>query len=281
MHERYGGLPLYVTENGAAFYDPPAAIDGRVDDPLRVHYLRTHIAAVQDAMARGADMRGYCAWSLFDNLEWALGFSKRFGLVHVDFQTLQRTPKASARFYAGSSPPTAPTSEFMTASPATIKDVARVAGVSVATVSRALNGAENVLPDTRQRILDVARELRYSPSGAARSLITRAPTPSARCCRPARRVLLRADPRHRPGGARARPAPAAVQLARRCRRGRRRAARDERPRGRPASSCRRMPDDDFLSQNLPPTLPAVLLNSGVAGRPSRSSRSTTSAARAR
>ena len=100
MHERYGGLPLYVTENGAAFYDPPSSIDGRVDDPLRVHYLRTHLAAVQDAINRGADVRGYCAWSLFDNLEWALGFAKRFGLVHVDFQTQQRTPKASARFYA-------------------------------------------------------------------------------------------------------------------------------------------------------------------------------------
>jgi beta-glucosidase len=100
MHERYGGLPLYVTENGAAFYDPPSAIAGRIDDPLRVHYLRTHIVAVQDAIRRGADVRGYCAWSLFDNLEWALGFTKRFGLVHVDFSTQQRTPKASARFYA-------------------------------------------------------------------------------------------------------------------------------------------------------------------------------------
>lgn len=100
MHERYGGLPLYVTENGAAFYDPPSAIDGRVEDPLRVHYLRTHIAAVREAIRRGADVRGYCAWSLLDNLEWSLGFSKRFGLVHVDFQTQQRTPKASARFYS-------------------------------------------------------------------------------------------------------------------------------------------------------------------------------------
>ena len=100
MHQRYGGLPLYVTENGAAFYDPPSAIDGRIDDPLRVHYLQTHIAAVGDAIARGADVRGYCAWSLLDNLEWAHGFSKRFGLVHVNFETLQRTPKASARWYA-------------------------------------------------------------------------------------------------------------------------------------------------------------------------------------
>ena len=99
LHRRYGGLPLMVTENGAAFYDPPQAIDGRVDDPLRVHYLRTHLRAVGDAIAQGADVRGYCAWSLFDNLEWALGFAKRFGLVHVNFETLVRTPKASAVFY--------------------------------------------------------------------------------------------------------------------------------------------------------------------------------------
>ena len=101
LHRRYGGLPLYVTENGAAFYDPPAAIDGRIDDPLRVHYLRTHIGAVAQAIAQGADVRGYYAWSLFDNLEWAHGLSKRFGLVHVNFETLARTPKTSARYYAG------------------------------------------------------------------------------------------------------------------------------------------------------------------------------------
>ena len=100
MHERYGGLPLYVTENGAAFYDPPHAVNGQVDDPLRVHYLRTHIEAVGQAMQRGADVRGYFAWSFLDNLEWSLGFSKRFGLVHVNFETLERTPKASARFYS-------------------------------------------------------------------------------------------------------------------------------------------------------------------------------------
>ena len=100
MHRRYGGLPLYVTENGAAFYDPPSPINGRVDDPLRVHYLSTHLRAVREAIEQGADVRGYCAWSLLDNLEWAHGFGKRFGLVHVDFQTQQRTPKASALFYA-------------------------------------------------------------------------------------------------------------------------------------------------------------------------------------
>jgi len=100
LRDRYGPMPLYVTENGAAFYDPPVAGAAGVDDPLRVDYLRQHLAALAQAIARGVDLRGYFAWSLFDNLEWALGFAKRFGIVHVDFDTLQRTPKASARFYA-------------------------------------------------------------------------------------------------------------------------------------------------------------------------------------
>jgi beta-glucosidase len=100
MHQNYGGLPLYVTENGAAFYDPPRAIGGAVDDPLRVHYLKTHLQAVATAIAQGVDVRGYCAWSLLDNLEWAHGYSKRFGLIHVDFETQRRTPKASAQYYA-------------------------------------------------------------------------------------------------------------------------------------------------------------------------------------
>ena len=100
MHQRYGGLPLYVCENGAAFYDPPKAINGRIDDPLRVHYLQTHLQAVRAAIEQGADVRGYCAWSLLDNLEWAHGYAKRFGLIHVDFETQQRTLKASAKYYA-------------------------------------------------------------------------------------------------------------------------------------------------------------------------------------
>ncbi|HEY0857162.1 MAG TPA: GH1 family beta-glucosidase [Albitalea sp.] len=98
--DRYGPIPLYVTENGAAFYDPPVAAGGQLDDPLRVAYLREHIAALRDAVRQGVDLRGYFAWSLLDNMEWSLGYSKRFGLVHVDFETQQRTPKASARFYA-------------------------------------------------------------------------------------------------------------------------------------------------------------------------------------
>jgi beta-glucosidase len=101
VKERYGNPPTYVTENGAAFFDPPALEGDHLADPLRVDYLRKHITAVHAAIARGADVRGYFVWSLLDNFEWSLGYSRRFGIVHVDFDTQKRTPKASARFYAG------------------------------------------------------------------------------------------------------------------------------------------------------------------------------------
>ena len=100
IKQTYGDIPQYVCENGAAFYDPPTARDGRLDDPLRVDYYRSHLRAVHDAIAQGVDLRGYMAWSLLDNLEWAHGFAKRFGIVHVDFATQRRTVKDSGRFYA-------------------------------------------------------------------------------------------------------------------------------------------------------------------------------------
>jgi beta-glucosidase len=100
VRRRYGNLPVYVTENGAAFYDPPVAEHGRIRDPLRIAYLRSHLRAAYAALTAGVDLRGYMVWSLFDNLEWSLGFTKRFGIVHVDFTTLERTPKDSARYYA-------------------------------------------------------------------------------------------------------------------------------------------------------------------------------------
>ena len=100
VRQRYGNLPIYVMENGAAFYDPPVAENGRVHDPLRVAYLRAHLRAAHAAIALGVDLRGYMVWSLLDNLEWSLGFSKRFGIVHVNFATQERTPKDSARYYA-------------------------------------------------------------------------------------------------------------------------------------------------------------------------------------
>jgi beta-glucosidase len=100
LKNRYGELPLYVTENGSAFYDPPEAEGGQLNDPLRVSYLQKHLQAIHHAIKQGVNLRGYFAWSLLDNLEWSHGFSKRFGLVHVNLQTQQRTPKASARYYA-------------------------------------------------------------------------------------------------------------------------------------------------------------------------------------
>ncbi|MGI8546317.1 MAG: GH1 family beta-glucosidase [Gemmatimonadaceae bacterium] len=100
VRDRYGSIPLYVTENGSAFYDPPVADSDTLDDPLRVAYLRDHLLAVGRALAAGVDVRGYYAWSLLDNFEWSAGYSKRFGLVHVDFETQRRTLKSSALFYA-------------------------------------------------------------------------------------------------------------------------------------------------------------------------------------
>ena len=100
VKERYGNPPIYVTENGAAFYDPPAVDGDRVADPLRVEYLRAHLRAVHAAIEAGVDVRGYFLWSLLDNFEWSVGYSKRFGIVHVDFETQRRTPKDSALFYA-------------------------------------------------------------------------------------------------------------------------------------------------------------------------------------
>jgi beta-glucosidase len=100
IKNRYGNPVLYVTENGAAFYDPPQVESGTLDDPLRADYLRKHVKAVHDAMVQGADVRGYFAWSLLDNFEWALGYAKRFGLIHVNYQTMERTLKASARLYS-------------------------------------------------------------------------------------------------------------------------------------------------------------------------------------
>lgn len=102
LRDRYGSTPLYVTENGAAFYDPPEAEEGlsTLDDPLRVAYLREHLRAALRAIEQGVDLRGYFVWSLLDNFEWSHGYGKRFGIVHVDYETQRRTPKASARFYA-------------------------------------------------------------------------------------------------------------------------------------------------------------------------------------
>ena len=91
--EYTGDLPIYVTENGMAGHD--RLENGQVDDQPRIDYLNAHLAAVTQAIDGGAPVAGYFCWSLLDNYEWAFGYEKRFGLVHVDFETLTRTPKAS------------------------------------------------------------------------------------------------------------------------------------------------------------------------------------------
>lgn len=94
LRENYtGDTPIYITENGLASYD--TIENGAVFDPDRVEYLDQHMDAVKRAIADGVPVKGYFAWSLLDNFEWALGYDKRFGMVHVDFDTLKRTPKAS------------------------------------------------------------------------------------------------------------------------------------------------------------------------------------------
>ena len=99
LHRDYPGLPLVVTENGAA-YDDVVDDSGAIHDRDRIEYLRGHIAAVHSAISQGADVRGYFVWTLLDNFEWSYGNSKRFGIVRVDYDTLQRTPKDSAAWYS-------------------------------------------------------------------------------------------------------------------------------------------------------------------------------------
>ncbi len=99
VSREYTTLPIYVTENGAAFEDLPDEA-GRVDDSGRVDYFAQHVAACHQAITEGVPLRGYFAWSLLDNFEWGFGYTKRFGMVYVDYPTQRRTPKASAEWYA-------------------------------------------------------------------------------------------------------------------------------------------------------------------------------------
>jgi beta-glucosidase len=94
----YPGVPLMITENGAAFADTITP-DGQVPDADRIAYLDGHLRAAHEAIRRGVDLRGYLVWSLLDNFEWAEGYRKRFGIVHVDYPSQRRTPKDSAHWY--------------------------------------------------------------------------------------------------------------------------------------------------------------------------------------
>lgn len=98
--EQYGPVPIFVTENGLPLPDYVAP-DGRVNDVERIAYTEQHLAAAHAALRAGARLRGYFHWSLMDNLEWTSGYGHRFGLVHVDYATQRRTPKASFDWYAG------------------------------------------------------------------------------------------------------------------------------------------------------------------------------------
>lgn len=99
LHERYR-LPVIVTENGISLADS-VSLDGQVHDPQRIDFLRRYLSALRQAIADGADVRGYFHWSIMDNFEWAEGYKQRFGLVHVDYETQRRTPKDSAHWYRG------------------------------------------------------------------------------------------------------------------------------------------------------------------------------------
>ena len=98
IKDEYADLPIYVTENGRAVHDYVDP-EGGVDDEERVSYLDAHFRAVREAMEQGVDLKGYMVWSFLDNFEWAEGYSKRFGLVFVDYGTQRRVPKSSARWY--------------------------------------------------------------------------------------------------------------------------------------------------------------------------------------
>jgi beta-glucosidase len=98
LQRDYAPREIVITENGAAYADAVAS-DGQVHDADRQRYLARHVGAMLEAMAAGVPVTGYHAWSLLDNFEWSLGYGKRFGLVHVDFETQRRTIKQSGRWY--------------------------------------------------------------------------------------------------------------------------------------------------------------------------------------
>jgi beta-glucosidase len=100
LSSEYGSPPILITENGCSLRDEIAP-DGAVHDPRRIEYLRTHLMALEEAIHGGADVRGFFAWSLLDNFEWAEGYGPRFGITYVDYPTQRRIPKDSAHWFGG------------------------------------------------------------------------------------------------------------------------------------------------------------------------------------
>ncbi|WP_380830457.1 GH1 family beta-glucosidase [Sphaerisporangium rhizosphaerae] len=164
----YPGVGLLVTENGAAFDD---AVSGeRVHDADRTAFLEGHLRAAHAAIEAGADLRGYLVWSLLDNFEWAEGYNKRFGIVHVDFDSQRRLLKDSGLWYREVIRRNGLWRER--ARRPTLEEVAARAGVSRSTVSRVINGQATVSPEFRQTVMNAVDELGYVPNSAARSLVT-------------------------------------------------------------------------------------------------------------
>ena len=145
-------------------------------DADRVDYLDGHLRAATRPFRAGVDLRGYLVWSLLDNFEWAEGYRKRFGIIHVDYLTQRRVLKDSARWYQevirrnGLCEGVSMTA--VTRERPTLEAVARRAGVSRATVSRVVNGSTTVAEPIREAVRRAVQELGYVPNLAARSLVT-------------------------------------------------------------------------------------------------------------
>ncbi|WP_433418365.1 GH1 family beta-glucosidase [Microtetraspora malaysiensis] len=168
LSEEYPETDVMITENGADFVDVVAG-DG-VHDIERMSFLEEHLRALRASLDEGARVRGYLLWSLLDCVEWADGYRRKFGIVHVDFTTQRRLLKDSALWYRdvikrnglGAERPKRPT----------LETVAARAGVSRATVSRVVNGEASVSSEARAVVLRAVQELGYVPNAAARSLVT-------------------------------------------------------------------------------------------------------------
>ncbi|RCG23392.1 beta-glucosidase [Sphaerisporangium album] len=165
----YPEVGLVVTENGAAFDDTVSG--DRVHDADRTAFLEGHLRAAHSAIEAGADLRGYLVWSLLDNFEWAEGYNKRFGIVHVDFGTQRRLLKDSALWFRELVQRNGLRKDR--ARRPTLEEVAARAGVSRSTVSRVINGQGTVSGEVRETVMHAVDELGYVPNSAARSLVTR------------------------------------------------------------------------------------------------------------
>ncbi|MFI7451355.1 GH1 family beta-glucosidase [Nonomuraea sp. NPDC049714] len=169
LSREYPDLNLMITENGADFADTVTG-DG-VRDTDRINFIEEHLRALLTSIEAGAKVRGYLVWSLLDCHEWADGYQRKFGLVHVDFATQRRLMKDSAHWYRAVIKRGGLGDDRLKRP--TLETVAARAGVSRATVSRVVNGELSVSAEVRARVMLAVKELGYVPNAAARSLVTR------------------------------------------------------------------------------------------------------------